>query len=117
MALDVRQERGPHPFRVAMTVRQLFKIDDKAILCGAVLHDTIEDTTTDFDDVVWEFGRRSPTSRPPRGRSASSSWPTSSTISPTPRTPSCYKFGSLVASRDGAHRMQRAEVLQAVFNS
>jgi len=40
-----------HPFRVAMTVRHVFGIDDDAAIAGALLHDVIEDTTADFDDV------------------------------------------------------------------
>jgi len=45
-----------HPFRVAMTVRDVFEIDDANILAAALLHDTIEDTTTDYDEVQEEFG-------------------------------------------------------------
>jgi guanosine-3',5'-bis(diphosphate) 3'-pyrophosphohydrolase len=47
-----------HPFRVCLVVRQLFGIDEPEILTAAVLHDTIEDTTTDFDDVEKHFGHR-----------------------------------------------------------
>ncbi|MEX2287770.1 MAG: HD domain-containing protein [Planctomycetaceae bacterium] len=45
-----------HPFRVAMTVRQLFNVDDTAVLCAALLHDVIEDTPADYDDLQAEFG-------------------------------------------------------------
>lgn len=45
-----------HPFRVALTVRDLFGNDDPAALCVALLHDVIEDTTTDYDDLCAEFG-------------------------------------------------------------
>jgi guanosine-3',5'-bis(diphosphate) 3'-pyrophosphohydrolase len=45
-----------HPFRVAFTVRHVFEVDDPVALCVALLHDVIEDTTTDFDDVCAEFG-------------------------------------------------------------
>jgi guanosine-3',5'-bis(diphosphate) 3'-pyrophosphohydrolase len=45
-----------HPFRVCMTLRHLFGIDDVRILTAAVLHDTIEDTTTDADDLIEGFG-------------------------------------------------------------
>lgn len=45
-----------HPFRVAMTVRDAFGCDDPEALAIALLHDTIEDTTTDFDDIAGEFG-------------------------------------------------------------
>jgi guanosine-3',5'-bis(diphosphate) 3'-pyrophosphohydrolase len=45
-----------HVFRVCLTVRQLFGVDDPRVLAAAVLHDTIEDTTTDFDDLIQVFG-------------------------------------------------------------
>ena len=45
-----------HPARVALTVRHLFGVDDPVALCTALLHDTIEDTTTDFDDLAELFG-------------------------------------------------------------
>jgi (p)ppGpp synthase/HD superfamily hydrolase len=45
-----------HPFRVCLVVRHVFGIDDPAVLTAAVLHDTIEDTTTDFDDLAEHFG-------------------------------------------------------------
>jgi len=46
-----------HPFRVAMTVRHVFGSEDVTALAAALLHDTIEDTTTDYDDLLAEFGR------------------------------------------------------------
>ena len=45
-----------HPFRVAMTVRQVFGIDDEIALAAAMLHDVIEDTTADYDEVFEQFG-------------------------------------------------------------
>lgn len=45
-----------HPFRVAMTIRDIFGCDDQAAIAAAILHDTIEDTTTDFDDLLGAFG-------------------------------------------------------------
>ncbi len=45
-----------HPFRVAMTVRQVFRCDDAECLAAALLHDVIEDTTHDYDDVAEAFG-------------------------------------------------------------
>lgn len=45
-----------HPFRVAMTVRHVFGCDDAAAVTIALLHDTIEDTGTDYDDLEAEFG-------------------------------------------------------------
>lgn len=54
-----KDERTPyvsHVFRVCLTVRHLFGISDPDVLAAAVLHDTVEDTTTDFDDVEKHFG-------------------------------------------------------------
>ncbi len=45
-----------HVYRVAMTVRHVFACDDIAAVTAALLHDTIEDTTTDFDDIADHFG-------------------------------------------------------------
>ncbi len=46
-----------HPFRVAMAVRDVFGCDDEVAICTALLHDTIEDTATDYDDIEKRFGR------------------------------------------------------------
>jgi len=46
-----------HPFRVSMVVRDIFGCDDEVAICTAILHDTIEDTATDFDDIEKRFGR------------------------------------------------------------
>jgi len=45
-----------HPARVAMTVRDVFGCDDQEALAAALLHDVIEDTTTDYDDLAEAFG-------------------------------------------------------------
>ena len=45
-----------HVFRVCLIARHLFGIEDAQVLTAAVLHDTIEDTTTDFDDIEERFG-------------------------------------------------------------
>jgi guanosine-3',5'-bis(diphosphate) 3'-pyrophosphohydrolase len=45
-----------HVLRVALIVRHVFDIADEQVLTAAVLHDTIEDTTTDFDDLQEHFG-------------------------------------------------------------
>jgi len=45
-----------HVFRVCLTLRHVFGVDDEAALTAALLHDTIEDTNTDFDDVERSFG-------------------------------------------------------------
>jgi len=46
-----------HVFRVCLIVRHLFEVADADVLTAAVLHDTIEDTTTDFDDLEGRFGK------------------------------------------------------------
>ncbi len=46
-----------HCFRVAMIVRHLFNVDDEVAWATALLHDTIEDTATDYDDVLAACGR------------------------------------------------------------
>ena len=46
-----------HPFRVCLIVRHVFGIDDPKVLAVALLHDTIEDTTTDYDDLFELFGK------------------------------------------------------------
>jgi guanosine-3',5'-bis(diphosphate) 3'-pyrophosphohydrolase len=53
---DNQTPYASHTFRVCLIIRQLFGIDDPQVLMAAVLHDTIEDTTTDFDDLAAEFG-------------------------------------------------------------
>jgi guanosine-3',5'-bis(diphosphate) 3'-pyrophosphohydrolase len=45
-----------HVFRACLTVRHVFEISDMPTLTAAVLHDTIEDTTTDYDDLAEHFG-------------------------------------------------------------
>lgn len=45
-----------HPFRVCLVARHVFGFDDPRLLSAALLHDTIEDTTTDFDEIEEHFG-------------------------------------------------------------
>lgn len=45
-----------HPARVAMTTATIFKCHDPETLAIALLHDTIEDTTVDYDDLAEHFG-------------------------------------------------------------
>ncbi|HUR55155.1 MAG TPA: HD domain-containing protein [Gemmataceae bacterium] len=45
-----------HVVRVCLVVRHVFGFDDPEMLCAALLHDTIEDTTTDRDDIDENFG-------------------------------------------------------------
>ncbi len=49
---DGRTPYIAHPFRVTMIVRALFGCDDEIALAAALLHDTIEDTGADFEDVA-----------------------------------------------------------------
>jgi (p)ppGpp synthase/HD superfamily hydrolase len=46
-----------HLARVALTVSSVFGCHDPLVLAAALLHDTIEDTTTDYDDLEKHFGR------------------------------------------------------------
>jgi (p)ppGpp synthase/HD superfamily hydrolase len=46
-----------HVFRVAFTLRHVFNCEDDAILAAALLHDTIEDTNVDYDELHEAFGR------------------------------------------------------------
>lgn len=45
-----------HVFRVCLIVRQVFGFDDPKLLVAALLHDTIEDTPIDCDDIIEWFG-------------------------------------------------------------
>jgi guanosine-3',5'-bis(diphosphate) 3'-pyrophosphohydrolase len=47
-----------HPLRVMTIAAQLFGVSDVETLMAAVLHDTIEDTRTDHDDLREAFGPR-----------------------------------------------------------
>ena len=53
---DGRTPYVSHVFRVCLVVRDLFGFDDPRMLQAALLHDTIEDTTTDFDEIEELFG-------------------------------------------------------------
>ena len=45
-----------HPLRVCLVVRHVFGFDDPRMMTAALLHDTIEDTNTDLDDLLEHFG-------------------------------------------------------------
>ena len=53
---DGRTPYAAHVFRVMMTVRDCFGCAVAEALAAAVLHDTIEDTPVDFDDIEQGFG-------------------------------------------------------------
>jgi guanosine-3',5'-bis(diphosphate) 3'-pyrophosphohydrolase len=53
---DGRTPYAAHPFRVCLVVRHVFGIDDPRVLMAALLHDTIEDTPTDYDNIAERFG-------------------------------------------------------------
>jgi len=46
-----------HPFRVCFILRHLFRVKNPRALAAALLHDTLEDTDTDFEDLENVFGR------------------------------------------------------------
>jgi guanosine-3',5'-bis(diphosphate) 3'-pyrophosphohydrolase len=47
-----------HPRGVAEILRRELGITDPEVLAAGLLHDTIEDTRTDYDDLEERFGRR-----------------------------------------------------------
>jgi len=53
---DGRTPYFAHPARVALTVVLEFGCVDPVAVTTALLHDTIEDTTADFEDVLEAFG-------------------------------------------------------------
>jgi guanosine-3',5'-bis(diphosphate) 3'-pyrophosphohydrolase len=53
---DGRTPYVSHVFRVCLVLRDVFGVTDPKALTAAVLHDTVEDTTTDFDDLQEKFG-------------------------------------------------------------
>src|SRR5439155_18553023 len=55
---DGRTPYASHVFRVCLIVRHVFGIDDASALTAAVLHYTVEDTTTDFDELKEEFDEK-----------------------------------------------------------
>ncbi|MGH7242448.1 MAG: HD domain-containing protein [Phycisphaerales bacterium] len=54
---DGRTPYFAHVVRVAMTASEIFGCHDEEALAAALLHDLIEDTTTDYDDLLERFGR------------------------------------------------------------
>jgi len=46
-----------HPMRVCLTLTLVFEVHDPEILSAALLHDVIEDSNIDFDDILEACGR------------------------------------------------------------
>jgi (p)ppGpp synthase/HD superfamily hydrolase len=53
---DGRTPYASHPSRVCLVLAHVFGIQDPTALMAGALHDTIEDTTTDYDDLNKRFG-------------------------------------------------------------
>jgi len=53
---DKETPYASHAFRVGLVLRHVFSFDDPRMLMAAILHDTVEDTTTDHDDLQEQFG-------------------------------------------------------------
>ena len=47
-----------HPISVALAISQIGGVDDPEILAAALLHDTLEDTKTEPEDLEAEFGKK-----------------------------------------------------------
>jgi len=47
-----------HPIALARILREEGDIDDPAVIAAALLHDTIEDTTTTYQELRGQFGAR-----------------------------------------------------------
>lgn len=54
---DNKTPYAAHVCRVAMIVSHVFGCDDEVAIAAAALHDVIEDTTSDYDEVEEHFGR------------------------------------------------------------
>jgi len=61
--IDQKRADGATPYfahvaRVTLIVRHLFNITDQDVLTASLLHDVIEDTNTDHDEIAEIFGAR-----------------------------------------------------------
>lgn len=54
---DGKTPYASHPVRVALTCILVFGVNDEAVVTAALLHDTIEDTTADYDDILEHYGK------------------------------------------------------------
>ena len=55
---DNRTPYFSHVARVTLILSHVFGVDDEEILTAALLHDTLEDTATDYDEIAALFGKR-----------------------------------------------------------
>ena len=62
-----------HPLAVAQALCEEGGVDDPIILAAALLHDTIEDTETTYDELRGQFGSAHRQDSSPRSRTTSSS--------------------------------------------
>lgn len=58
MRKDGKTPYFAHPVRVMTIAAQVLGVTDPEVLAAAVLHDTVEDTDTDRDDIASRFGER-----------------------------------------------------------
>lgn len=56
MRRDGKTPYFSHLARVAQNISAVFGCNDPVVLAAAYLHDTIEDTTTDYEDISDDFG-------------------------------------------------------------
>ena len=47
-----------HVARVTLILSHLFGVEDEDVLTAALLHDTLEDTATDYDEIAAQFGAK-----------------------------------------------------------
>ncbi len=60
-AAQRRRDGSPyiaHPIRVAESLRSIGGIDDPDVIMAGLMHDLIEDTDVEYDDLVRRFGAR-----------------------------------------------------------
>jgi guanosine-3',5'-bis(diphosphate) 3'-pyrophosphohydrolase len=53
---DGQTPYASHPYRVCFVLRHVFGVTDERVLTAALLHDTVEDTQTDADDLIGHYG-------------------------------------------------------------
>jgi guanosine-3',5'-bis(diphosphate) 3'-pyrophosphohydrolase len=60
-AVQRRRDGSPyiaHPIRVAESLRSIGAVHDPEVIMAALLHDLIEDTDVEYDDLLRRFGQR-----------------------------------------------------------